>query len=80
MEFCLVQFPLTLSPQNGDSAVIKAVVGYQPSSLRELVRAGSDLNLQNQVRASDTVDTAHHLPPLVWLALLGGAHCSDGGS
>ena len=45
----LVSIPI-VSTQNGDSAVIWATVGQQPSTLRELVRAGSDLNLQNNVR------------------------------
>ncbi|CAI8049291.1 Putative ankyrin repeat protein MM_0045, partial [Geodia barretti] len=35
------------SHQNGDTAVIMAVERYIPATLRELVRAGSDLNLQN---------------------------------
>ncbi|CAI8026330.1 Putative ankyrin repeat protein MM_0045, partial [Geodia barretti] len=35
-------------PQNGDTAVIIAVKSCHPATLRELVRAGSDLNLQNQ--------------------------------
>ena len=49
--------------QNGDSAVIRATVEHQPATLRELVRAGSDLNLQNQVRYTVTVDTAPHIIP-----------------
>ena len=52
-----------VSTQNGDSAVIWATVKRQPASLRELVRAGSDLNLQNQVRYTVTVDTAPHYHP-----------------
>ena len=48
----------TVSTQNGDSAVIIATVKQEPATLRELVRAGSDLNLQNQVRYTVTVDTA----------------------
>ena len=36
--------------QNGDTAVIEATVEHHADILRELVRAGSDLNLQTQVR------------------------------
>ena len=54
---------LTVPTQNGDSAVIVASVKQQPDTLRELVRAGSDLNLQNQVRYTVTVDTAPHIIP-----------------
>ena len=55
-------FPSLLTPQNGDSAVIKATVRHESDALRELVRSGADLNLQNQVRYTVTVDTAlHHL-------------------
>ena len=43
--------------QNGESAVIIATVKHQPHILRELVRAGSDLNLQYQVNYSVTVGT-----------------------
>ena len=53
----------TVSTQDGDSAVIRATVEHQPAILRELVRAGSDLNLQNQVRYTVTVDTAPHIIP-----------------
>ena len=53
----------TVSTQDGDSAVIGATVYRQPATLRELVRAGSDLNLQNQVRYTVTVDTAPHIIP-----------------
>ena len=52
-----------VSTQNGDSAVISATMEQQPATLRELVRAGSDLNLQNQVRYTVTVDTAPHIIP-----------------
>ena len=38
-----------ISPQNGDSAVILATTCYHRPVLKELVRAGADLNLQNQV-------------------------------
>ena len=51
------------STKNGDSAVIIATVKQEPVILRELVRAGSDLNLQNQVRYTVTVDTAPHIIP-----------------
>ena len=53
---CTFQF----SPQKGDSAVIRATVGHESGALRELVRAGADLNLQNEVRYTVTVDTALH--------------------
>ena len=47
-------------PQNGDSAVIIAIMHNRPAILRQLVRAGSDLNLQNQVsfnvRQKDTLN------------------------
>ena len=46
-------------PQSGDSAVILATVRHKSDALRELVGAGADLNLQNEVR-SVTVDTAVH--------------------
>ena len=36
-------------PQDGDSAVIVATTNYRLPVLKELVRAGADLNLQNQV-------------------------------
>ena len=49
-----------LTPQSGDSAVIQATVGHHSGALRELVRSGADLNLQNQVRYTVTVDTALH--------------------
>ena len=53
----------TVSTQDGDSAVIAATVNQQRVILRELVRAESDLNLQNQVRYTVTVDTAPHIIP-----------------
>ena len=40
---------LAIFPRNGDSAVTAATMYHQPATLRELVRAGSDLNLQNEV-------------------------------
>ena len=60
---CRVLFIPTVSTQNGESAVNKATVYCQPATLRELVRAGSDLNLQNQVKYTVTVDTAPHIIP-----------------
>ena len=36
-------------PQKGDSAVIIATVTHKPDVLQELVKAGADLNLQNEV-------------------------------
>ncbi|CAI8050982.1 Putative ankyrin repeat protein MM_0045 [Geodia barretti] len=38
---------LDIQEENGDTAVIIAVKTREPDTLRELVRAGSDLNLQN---------------------------------
>ena len=46
--------------QNGDSAVIQATIRHEPGALQELVSAGANLNLQNQVRYTVTVDTALH--------------------
>ena len=40
--------------------MIQATVGIQCDALQELVSAGADLNLQNQVRYTVTVDTALH--------------------
>ena len=61
MTLCLFQF--SLSSQDGDSAVIRATAEYQPAVLRELVRGRSNLNLQNQVRYTITVNTASHIIP-----------------
>ena len=42
-----------------------AIVKYESGTLRELVRGGADLNLQNEVRYSVTVATAlHHVSSL----------------
>ena len=41
--------------------MILATVRQESGALRELVRAGADLNLQNEVRYTVTVDTALHL-------------------
>ena len=49
-------------PQRGDSAVIMATVGHWSDALRELVVAGADLNLQNEVR-SVTVDITSCIIP-----------------
>ena len=38
--------------------MIRATVGRESGALRELVRAGADLNLQNEVRYTVTADTA----------------------
>ena len=40
--------------------MIQATVEHQSGALRELVSAGADLNLQNQVRYTVTVDAALH--------------------
>ena len=51
--------------------MIQATVGIQSDALQELVSTGADLNLQNQVRYTVTVDTAlHHVS-------LGGSYSSD---
>ena len=55
---CSHTFLCLLFPQKGDSAVIIATVGHESGALRELVRAGAALNLQNEVRYTVTVDTA----------------------
>ena len=55
----------TISTQDGDSAVIRATVNHHTATLRELKKAGSDLNLQNQVRYTVTVDTDHISSPVV---------------
>ena len=56
-----ISFPL--SPQRGDSAVIKATVERQSDVLRVLVDAGSDLNVQNEVRYTVTVASAAGVIP-----------------
>ena len=35
--------------QDGDSAAIRSTMEFQPDTLRELVRAGSDLSLKTKV-------------------------------
>ena len=40
--------------------MVQATVKHQSDALQELVNAGADLNLQNQVRYTVTVDTALH--------------------
>ena len=59
--------------QRGDSAVIRATVEHRPDLLRVLVGAGSDLNLQNEVRYTVTVATWYHPQ----LSILGGSHCPN---
>ena len=55
-----------LSVQEGDSAVIMATVVHKSGALQELLRAGANLNLQNEVRYTVTLDTAlHHVSPAV---------------
>ena len=60
--------------QDGDTAVILATVYYKPVALQELVRAGADLNVQNNVRyllyTAVICDGSQ-------LSLLGGSNCSD---
>ena len=56
--------------------MISATVQHRSGALRELVRAGADLNLQNEVRYTVTVDTAlHHVSSQ--LSILGGSDSSD---
>ncbi|CAI8024099.1 Uncharacterized protein K02A2.6 [Geodia barretti] len=64
----------TLQRQNGDSAVINAVVGYEPATLRELVRAGSDLNLQNQAGLTPLIIAARSGRTDITSILLEGEH------
>ena len=59
--FCSISFPL--SPQREDSAVIMATVRYRSDVLRVLVDAGSDLNVQNEVRHTVTVASAAGVIP-----------------
>ena len=40
--------------------MIQATVRHQSDTLQKLVSTGADLNLQNQVRYTVTVDTALH--------------------
>ena len=56
-----ISFPL--SPQSGDSAVIGATVEHESDVLRVLVDAGSDLNVQNEVRYTVTVASAAGVIP-----------------
>ena len=56
-----ISFPL--SPQRGDSAVIMATVRHESDVLRVLVDAGSDLNVQNEVRYTVTVASAAGVIP-----------------
>ena len=56
-----ISFPL--SPQRGDSAVIIATVQHWSDVLRVLVDAGSDLNVQNEVRYTVTVASAAGVIP-----------------
>ena len=51
--------------QDGDSAVIIATAEYESDTLRVLVGAGSDLNLQNKVRYTVIGDTPPHIIPVV---------------
>ena len=39
--------------QDGDSAAIRSTMEFQPDTLRELVRAGSDLSPKTKVRLVD---------------------------
>ena len=55
---CMSYIDIHHFPQRGDSAVIVAAVGCKSDALQELVSRGANLNLQNQVRYTVTVDTA----------------------
>ena len=57
----VISFPL--SPQNGDSAAIMATINQRSNVLRVLVDAGSDLNVQNEVRYTVTVASATGVIP-----------------
>ena len=59
------------------SAVILATVHHRSGALSELVRSGANLNLQNQVRYTVTVDTALHHVLHFWLYVSGGSDSSD---
>ena len=63
-----------VTTQDGDTAVILATVHSKPNALQELVRAGADLNVQNNVRyllyTAVICEWSH-------LSLLGGSNCSD---
>ena len=61
MTFCSISFPLP--PQKGDSAVIEATVRHLSDVLRVLVDAGSDLNVQSEVRYTVTVASAAGVSP-----------------
>ena len=43
-------YVLCVPTQHGDTALILATVRSDPDVLKELVRAGADLNVQNNVR------------------------------
>ena len=45
--------------------MITATVYHRSGALQELVRAGADLNLQNEVRDSVAVDTAAIAAPCI---------------
>ena len=60
--------------QDGDTALILATVHSKPDALLELVRAGPDLNVQNNVRY--LLYTAV-LCEWSQLSSLGGSNCSD---
>ena len=53
--------------------MIQATVRYRPDVLRVLVGAGSDLNLQNEVRYTVIVATWYHPQ----LSILGGFQCPN---
>ncbi|CAI8021395.1 Putative ankyrin repeat protein MM_0045, partial [Geodia barretti] len=63
-----------ISPQNGDTAVIIAVKRREPDTLRELVRAGSDLNLQNNEGLTPLMIAARRGRTDVTKILLEGKH------
>ena len=65
-------------PQAGDSPVLQATGGHHSDALRELVSAGANPNLPNQVRYTVTVETALQHVSHSWLSILGRSDSSDG--
>ncbi|CAI8026334.1 Putative ankyrin repeat protein MM_0045, partial [Geodia barretti] len=66
-----------LKDKNGDTAVIIAVKRHDPVTLRELVREGSDLNLQNQEGLTPLMIAARRGMADITKILLEGEHIMD---